>query len=1017
VATQTFVIQIQQTGAQQVSQQIAGIGTSAKKSADTLAFFRQALVAASAARAAAGFIEFADAAARIDNGLRVSTKSLQEFQRAQAFVYEISRKTRTEVEANATTYGRLLRATDSLGLTADKTETIMEGLALSIKLGGATSQEARNALVQFSQSLASGALRGDELRSVAEQLPMLATAIGKEFGVTGGQLLAFAKANPGILETKRVIEAVAAAVPQLREEAKKLSPTLTEGFISISNSAKQMLGTLNTATGFIGVFSRGLVTLGDNLNVIVAALATFAAVKVAVAMQAWSGAALGSAKAFIQLAASVRSASSAMALMQATFLVNPLTIWVGAIGAAVTALVYLYNKSEVVRTAVNNFFGVIVTGINTFGQLYSAISSNLPAWATWDNAIKVVAAGLGAIIQVSAILIAAALVPIARAITGLVLLLNAFGLATDETAKSMIQTTANLEGFVKGLLTGKQATADAGLATEQLTEKTKNLLSPLLGAGAGAKDAGDKVKGAGAAARDTSNAFFDFEQRILTTGINTTKTVNILGGLGASMSTVATATGQTSAAIAMSVPGFDNLTRVTEDWAKYTDKGADSTTKAAASMAATKEPTDNLNKSLGAVNSTTAAVAKNSVSMAGNFIKSAEASTGMNESTGQMVDTFKTLNPLIDAANQMASSSAGAFASAGNAAHDASAGVRELAAAYRELAAAKAQAGSSSSGSGDFGGARAMGGPVNSDKYYLVGEKGPELFKPNVSGTVVANDALKKNLAGVDYTASSYNLDGYKRPAGFDPRYTDAFGRTTMPDDPRYSAAFDNGDQSFWSNATKMNNISGDEGYMANMQQVNERSLTSFRQYNYDANSPFSKEIEDTASQLQMWKAALERYGVDAFAYSGINVMQEIANLENTLAGYQQQQTQAIEYLKKVRETTAAFKSFQAMMPALKSQVPEMDFQTLTPMQGGQMYGTNDRFGVGAAANNMPRASEEAMGAVSARGGGESKGDTFVFQMPISGVRDTEGFRKNAATIEAQMAAAVSRAMKRAGAK
>ena len=38
-----------------------------------------------------------------------------------------------------------------------------------------------------------------------------------------------------------------------------------------------------------------------------------------------------------------------------------------------------------------------------------------------------------------------------------------------------------------------------------------------------------------------------------------------------------------------------------------------------------------------------------------------------------------------------------------------------------------------------FGGGRAMGGPVNAGTSYVVGERGPELFVPNTSGTIVPN--------------------------------------------------------------------------------------------------------------------------------------------------------------------------------------------------------------------------------------------------------------------------------------
>ncbi len=41
-----------------------------------------------------------------------------------------------------------------------------------------------------------------------------------------------------------------------------------------------------------------------------------------------------------------------------------------------------------------------------------------------------------------------------------------------------------------------------------------------------------------------------------------------------------------------------------------------------------------------------------------------------------------------------------------------------------------------------FGGAREKGGPVSGNKSYLVGERGPELFVPSVSGSIVPNNRL-----------------------------------------------------------------------------------------------------------------------------------------------------------------------------------------------------------------------------------------------------------------------------------
>lgn len=50
-----------------------------------------------------------------------------------------------------------------------------------------------------------------------------------------------------------------------------------------------------------------------------------------------------------------------------------------------------------------------------------------------------------------------------------------------------------------------------------------------------------------------------------------------------------------------------------------------------------------------------------------------------------------------------------------------------------------------------FAGARAKGGPVTAGKMYMVGERGPEPFIPNSSGTIIPNDALSGGRGDTNY--------------------------------------------------------------------------------------------------------------------------------------------------------------------------------------------------------------------------------------------------------------------------
>ena len=57
---------------------------------------------------------------------------------------------------------------------------------------------------------------------------------------------------------------------------------------------------------------------------------------------------------------------------------------------------------------------------------------------------------------------------------------------------------------------------------------------------------------------------------------------------------------------------------------------------------------------------------------------------------------------------------------------------------------------------GSFGGGRQLGGPVNPRQSYLVGESGPELFRPNTAGEIL--DARStRNLGSGSNTSISVN--------------------------------------------------------------------------------------------------------------------------------------------------------------------------------------------------------------------------------------------------------------------
>lgn len=93
-----------------------------------------------------------------------------------------------------------------LGVSLEDITSTFGGFRTAAVLGGATAAEASAAFTQLSQALGSGALRGDEFRSVAEQAPLVLQAISDETGIAAGDLKDYAK--EGLLTSDIVIKAL-----------------------------------------------------------------------------------------------------------------------------------------------------------------------------------------------------------------------------------------------------------------------------------------------------------------------------------------------------------------------------------------------------------------------------------------------------------------------------------------------------------------------------------------------------------------------------------------------------------------------------------------------------------------------------------------------------------------------------------------------------------------------------------------------------------------------------------------
>lgn len=207
-----------------------------------------------------------DAYTNIQNRLKLVTGGVEELTAVTEELFKISNETRQSFTATAEVYSRVALATKELGLSQRETLDFSKSLNQAVVLSGASAAEASAGLIQLSQGLASGALRGDELRSVLEQLPAVADVIAKSLGITRGELRQMGQ--DGKITADIIIEAFKKASGELDANFAKTVPTIGQSFEVLKNKFMESLGEFDKLTGSSALLATALIKLGDVVMVV-----------------------------------------------------------------------------------------------------------------------------------------------------------------------------------------------------------------------------------------------------------------------------------------------------------------------------------------------------------------------------------------------------------------------------------------------------------------------------------------------------------------------------------------------------------------------------------------------------------------------------------------------------------------------------------------------------------------------------------------------------------------------------
>lgn len=233
-------------------------------------------VALAAALSVKQVSEYADAWATVNNKLSNSVRPTEQLADVTQRVFDVTQSTRSSLDATATLYARLERGTRQYNTSAEDLAKLTTIINQGFVVSGATAQEAENAIIQLSQGIASGVLRGEEFNSVAEQGSRLMVALADSLGVGIGELRAMAA--QGKLTTDVVVNGLLSQGTAIGKEFANTTTTISQALQVAGNNITKFFGENSTVKTGAAIFSDAVVTISENIGGLSALLTGAAAI-------------------------------------------------------------------------------------------------------------------------------------------------------------------------------------------------------------------------------------------------------------------------------------------------------------------------------------------------------------------------------------------------------------------------------------------------------------------------------------------------------------------------------------------------------------------------------------------------------------------------------------------------------------------------------------------------------------------------------------------------------------------
>jgi tape measure domain-containing protein len=286
-----------------------------------------------------------DGFTRLQNSLRVAGLEGEGLAQVQERLLGLSGQYGVSIEELARLFGQSSQAASELGASQSELLQVTANSAAALKITGTSATEAQGALLGLVQAFASGTVRAEEFNQINEGglRPLLQAAANTErFGGSVAQLRQ--AVLQGTVSSQEFFRSILSGSADLENKAASATLTLAGAITALESQLTVYVGSAASANGVTGALAGGIQLLAENVDVLIPALATVAAIltgRLAVGLAATAVQAAGLRVIALGLAVQLNGTAAAATLAGRSLLAafgGPVGLAIGAIAIGLFAV-------------------------------------------------------------------------------------------------------------------------------------------------------------------------------------------------------------------------------------------------------------------------------------------------------------------------------------------------------------------------------------------------------------------------------------------------------------------------------------------------------------------------------------------------------------------------------------------------------------------------------------------------------------------------------------------------------